>query len=141
MKPSDPQLLAIARTRAEENNFWRLLRIAVTDAGEGWIRLCMPIREGIRNADAAPVHGGAIASLLDAAVGGALGTLHEASEGGTGQVTLDLNITYLGAAREGEVYAEGRIIRKGRSIAFDEADIRDSNGGLLARGRATYYVR
>jgi uncharacterized protein (TIGR00369 family) len=141
MKPSDPRLLAAARERAAANNYWQHLRIAVTDAGEGWIRLRIPVREEIRNAAGAPVHGGAIASLLDAAVGGALGTLHESSEGGTGQVTLDMNITYLGPARDGEVYAEGRIIRKGRTIAFGEADIRNYSGELIAKGRATYLVR
>jgi acyl-CoA thioesterase len=141
VKPSDPRLLAVARERAAENNYWRHLKIEVTDAGVGWIRLRIPVRDEIRNADGAPVHGGAIASLLDAAVGGALSTLHEASEGGTGQVTLDLNITYLGPAREGEVYAEGRIIRKGRTIAFGEADIRDRDGEVIAKGRVTYFVR
>jgi uncharacterized protein (TIGR00369 family) len=140
MKPSDPGILERARARAEANQYWRHLGIGVTDAGEGWIRLRLPIREELRNASGAPVHGGAISSLLDAAVGGALSTIHEASEGGVGQATLDLNITYVGAARQGEIYAEGRIIRKGGTIAFGEADVRDSNGELLARGRATYML-
>jgi uncharacterized protein (TIGR00369 family) len=55
-------------------------------------------------------------------------------------VTLDLNITFIGAAREGEIFAEGRIIRKGGTIAFGEADIIDATGELLARGRATYMI-
>jgi uncharacterized protein (TIGR00369 family) len=140
MNPSDPEIRERARARAAENCFWSYLGIDVIDAGEGWIRLRMPVKDQLRNAVGAPMHGGAVASLLDAAVGGALGTLHEASEGGTGQATLDLNITYLAPAREGEIYGEGRILRKGGSIAFGEADIRDSRGELLARGRATYMV-
>jgi uncharacterized protein (TIGR00369 family) len=86
------------------------------------------------------MHGGAMSSLLDAAVGGALSTINEASEGGVGQATLDLNISYLGAAREGDLFAEGRIIRRGRTIAFGEADVFDAVGELLARGRVTYML-
>lgn len=140
MKQSDPELLKSAQERAAENSFWQHLGIDVVDAGEGWIRLRLPVRDELRNAAGAPMHGGAISSLLDAAVGGALGTMHRASTGGVGQVTLDLSITFIGAAREGEIFAEGRIIRKGGTIAFGEADIIDATGELLARGRATYMI-
>ena len=140
MMPSDPKILERARARAAANNYWRHLGIDVTDAGEGWIRLRLPVRDELRNSGGAPLHGGALSSLLDAAVGGALSTVHEASEGGVGQATLDLNITYIGAARQGEIYAEGRIIRKGGTIAYGEADIRDAAGELLARGRVTYML-
>lgn len=138
--PADPAILERAQARARANDYWRYLGIDVVEAGEGWIRLRLPIRDELRNGPGAPLHGGAISSLLDAAVGGALGTVNEANQGGVGQATLDLNITYIGAARAGDVFAEGRIIRKGGTIAFGEADIRDEAGGLLARGRVTYMI-
>lgn len=77
---------------------------------------------------------------MDTAVGGALSTLHEASAGGVGQTTLDLNVSFLAAVSEGDVFAEGRILRRGRSIAFGEATIPDSAGRLVAVGRATYMI-
>jgi uncharacterized protein (TIGR00369 family) len=140
MNTPDAAVLERARARANDNSYWRYLGIEVVDAGEGWIRLRLPLRDELRNAPGAPMHGGAVSSLLDAAVGGALSTVHEASQGGVGQATLDMNITYVGAAREGEVFAEGRIIRKGGTIAFGEADIRNAAGELLARGRVTYML-
>jgi uncharacterized protein (TIGR00369 family) len=73
-------------------------------------------------------------------VGGALSTLHAASEGGVGQTTLDLNVSFLASARQGNIYAEGRIIKRGRTIAFGEATITDGDGNLLAVGRATYMI-
>jgi uncharacterized protein (TIGR00369 family) len=73
------------------------------------------------------------------AVGAALATMHEASAGGVGQVTLDMNVSFIGAGT-GDVYAEGRIIRRGRSVAFGEASITDAAGKLLAVGRATYMI-
>src|SRR5438270_8676397 len=134
---ADAEILEGARERAGANSYWRLLGIEVEDAGEGWIRLRLPVRDDLRNGPGAPVHGGVLSSLIDAAVGGALGTVNESNQGGVGQATLDLNITYIGAAREGALIAEGRVIRKGGTIAFGEADIRNEAGDLLARGRVT----
>jgi acyl-CoA thioesterase len=136
---TDPRLSAV-RQRAEANRFWCFLGIEVMDAGEGWIRLRLPIRDEIRNATGAPVHGGVYGALVDAAVGGALGTLHSASEGGVGQTTLELNVSFLAGARDGALIAEGRILRRGRTIAFGETRITDESGRLVAVGRATYMI-
>jgi uncharacterized protein (TIGR00369 family) len=133
-------LLAAARERARTNLFWRYLGIEVVDAKPGWVRLRVPIRDEIKNAAGAPVHGGVYSALVDTAVGGALSTLHEASAGGVGQTTLDLNVSFLSGASEGEIFAEGRILRRGRSIAFGEATISDREGKVVAVGRATYMI-
>jgi uncharacterized protein (TIGR00369 family) len=133
-------LLAGARERARTNLFWRHLGIEVDDARPGWIRLRVPIRDELRNAATAPLHGGVYSALVDMAVGGALGTLHEESEGGTGQTTLDLNVTFIAGATGGEIFAEGQILKAGRTIAFGETRISDASGRLLALGRATYMI-
>jgi uncharacterized protein (TIGR00369 family) len=133
-------LLAAARERARTNLFWRYLGIEVVDAKPGWVRLRVPIRDEIKNAAGAPVHGGVYSALVDTAVGGALSTLHEASAGGVGQTTLDLNVSFLSGTSEGEIFAEGRILRRGRSIAFGEATISDREGKVVAVGRATYMI-
>jgi uncharacterized protein (TIGR00369 family) len=135
---TDP--LATVRARARDNLFWRHLGIEVEAAREGWVRLRVPIRDEIRNAPGAPLHGGVDSALVDTAVGGALSTLHEAAAGGVGQTTLDLNVSFIGSASEGAVFAEGRILKKGRTIVFGEATITDAAGRLLATGRATYMI-
>ncbi len=133
-------LLARVRDRAHTNLFWRHLGIEVDAADAGWVRLRVPVRDELRNAPGAPVHGGVYSALVDTAVGGALSTLHEAAEGGVGQTTLDLNVSFMGGASAGEIIAEGRILKRGRSIAFGEARITDAEGRLLAAGRATYMI-
>src|SRR5262245_59733217 len=133
-------LLAVTRERARTNLFWRHLGVEVDDAGEGWVRLRVPIRDELRNAVGAPVHGGVYSAIIDMAVGGALGTLHAEAQGGVGQTTLDLNVSFLAAARQGDIVAEGRIIKRGRTIAFGEATIKDGAGTLVAVGRATYMI-
>ena len=132
-------LLALARDRARSNRFWQHLGIDVVDVGEAWAKLRVKVSDELRNAPGAPVHGGVFAALTDMAVGGALSTMHEAAAGGVGQVTLDMNVSFIGAGG-GDVYAEGRILRRGRSVAFGEATITDAAGKLLAVGRATYMI-
>ena len=137
---TDGDLVARVQARAETNLFWRHLCVSVVDAKPGWVRLRVPVRDDIKNAPGAPVHGGVYSALVDMAVGGALGTLNEASEGGVGQTTLDLNVSYLAGVRDGEIFAEGRILRHGRTIAFGEVTISDGAGQTLAVGRATYMI-
>ena len=133
-------LLESVRARAHANLFWRYLGIHVEAAGEGWVRLRVPVRDELRNATGAPVHGGVLATLVDAAVGGALGTYGSAASGGVDQATLDLNVTYIAAAKGDALLAEGKIIRRGRSIAFGETRVTDTTGTLVALGRATYMI-
>lgn len=132
-------LVARVRERTEANRFWRHLGVQVRDAGEGWVRLHVPVHDGLRNAAGAPVHGGVLSALVDMAVGGALSTLHGESGGGVGQTTLDLNVSFLAAA-DGDLTAEGRILRRGRTVAFGETTIRDASDRLVAVGRATYMI-
>ena len=136
--PAD--LLTLTRERAQANLFWRYLGVQVDDAGEGWVRLRVPVTDGLRNATDAPVHGGVLGALVDMAVGGALGTTHDNAGGGVGQTTLDLNVSFLAAAGDGDILAEGRLLRRGHTIAFGEARITDGAGKLVAVGRATYML-
>ena len=136
--PEDP--LAAIRARCEDNLYWRYLGVAVEDAKPGWVRLRVDVRDELRNAAGAPVHGGVMSALVDMAVGGALGTLSDAAAGGVNQSTLDLNVSFLAAATQGPIFAEGKILRRGRTIAFGEASVTDAGGRLCAVGRATYMI-
>jgi acyl-CoA thioesterase len=135
-----PDPLTTVRERAQSNAFWRFIGVEVQDANEGWCRLRVPLRDELRNAPGAPAHGGLYSALVDMAVGGALSTMHEQAQGGVGQTTLDLNVSFLSGINEGDVIAEGRILRRGRSIAFGEATIMDQSGKIAAVGRATYMI-
>lgn len=140
MSNDDEGLLERVRERARTNNYWRHMGVEALAAEPGYAKLRVPLRDELRNADGAPVHGGVLSFLVDAAIGGALATLHEQAAGGTGQATLDLNIRFLGAARGDEIIAEGRILRRGGTIAFGEAELRDEGGDLVAKGSATYMI-
>jgi acyl-CoA thioesterase len=133
-------LLAVARDRTRLNRFWQHIGIDVVEVREGWARLRVKVRDELRNAPGAPVHGGVYAALVDAAVGCALSTVHEASSGGVGQATLELNVSYLAAARGDEIFAEGTLLKRGRSVVFGDVRVTDRDGTLVAVGRATYTI-
>lgn len=121
--------------------FWRHLDISLDEVhGVGHVTLRMPMRAELETRRPGVMHGGALASLIDATCGGAVTTLRRADdETWTGQATTDLNITYLNAATS-DVLAEGRVLRSGRAIAYVQAEIRDLEGNVVAVGRATYMI-
>jgi uncharacterized protein (TIGR00369 family) len=133
-------LLAVARDRARSNRFWQHLGIDVVDVRESWARLRVTVSDDLRNAPGAPVHGGVYAALVDAAIGCALATVNPEPAGGVGQATLDLNVSFLAAARGPAIFAEGTLLRRGRTVAFGEVRVTDDAGTLLAVGRATYLI-
>jgi uncharacterized protein (TIGR00369 family) len=93
---------------------------------------------GTRRAEV--MHGGAIASLVDAAAGAVTSTLKEPDdESWAGQATTDMNVTFLNAAT-GDVLAEGRVLRSSRSLAFVAVEVRTEDGTHVASGRATYTI-
>ncbi len=67
-------------------------------------------------------HGGVIATLLDTAMGTAARLA-----AGYPVMTLEMNVNYLSAG-EGELIAEGRVTRAGKSILFAEASVSGANG-------------
>ena len=140
MAEDHADLLERLRERARTNNFWRTLGVEVLEAAPGYANLRVPVRDDLCNADGAPLHGGVSAALVDIAVGGALSTLHDQSAGGVGQATLDTNISFIGAVRGGALIAEGRILKPGGTINFGEAELRDEEGNLVGKGRATYMI-
>lgn len=81
------------------------------------------------------VHGGVIAGLVDSVCGIALRTVKDR---GVGHVTIGLQVNYLKASGPGELYGTGRVVRNGRRTGFSEAEVRDPDGNLVAKGSATF---
>lgn len=85
------------------------------------------------------VHGGFFATLLDSVCGCAVQTTLPA---GTAYTSLDLNVSFLrGITTDtGRVVATGRVTKPGSRAAFAEAEIKDSDGRLLATATSTCLV-
>jgi acyl-coenzyme A thioesterase PaaI-like protein len=52
--------------------------------------------------------------------------------------TITMTVNYLAPAREADVFAEAKIIRRGRSIVFAEVRALSSSGELLATAQVVY---
>ncbi len=82
------------------------------------------------------VHGGAIYSLADGAMGGALYSALNEDEWGT---TVGMNIVYFRAVTSGSLACTARIIHRGDKLATLEAEI-TSDGHLVAKATGTWYI-
>jgi uncharacterized protein (TIGR00369 family) len=83
------------------------------------------------------VHGGAIASVVDAA---AFWAVFPQMERGIGLTTVEMKLNYLAPAQKGRLVAHGRCIKLGRTLALGEAHVRNGEGVLVAHGTATMMV-
>ncbi len=83
------------------------------------------------------VHGGVIASVVDAA---AYLAVFPQVENGKGLTTVEMKINYLAPVRKGKLVARGRCIKLGRTLALGEGQVKDEKGILVAHGIATLMV-
>ena len=120
--------------------YWQTLGISVESVEVGHVLLGLPMSPALGTRRTDVMHGGAIASLIDATAGASTATLRrDDDESWTGQATLDLNVTFLAAATS-DVVAEGRVLRSSRAFSFVSVDVRDAEGTLVSTGRATYTI-
>lgn len=122
--------------------FWVHLGIRMVDVEVGAATLTMSARPELGTFGRAEViHGGALASLIDAAAATAARTTRGVDEPPfQAMATTDLNVSYLAAALT-DVTAVARILRGGRTIAWADVEVRDTSDALVAVGRATLTIR
>jgi uncharacterized protein (TIGR00369 family) len=82
------------------------------------------------------VHGGAVSTLVDVAATAAAWSAAEPTGTPRG-ATIGLSVDFLRAARAGDLEADARVIRRGRSICFCEVDVRLGDE-LVAKGLVSY---
>jgi len=82
------------------------------------------------------VHGGVIMTLLDVAMATAGRSLHPEAVGG---VTVEMKTTFMQPGPpKGRLFATGVCVHRSTTMAFCEAEIRDSADRLLARAMGTF---
>jgi uncharacterized protein (TIGR00369 family) len=132
---SDAEVLAKfanAKTRPPCSDTLSLELIGV-DQARGSVRLKMVGRPEWCNPRGA-LQGGFVTAMLDEAMAIA-GIV--AGEMAFAVPTLELKTTFLRPCAAGPVEAEGRVVRWGKSAAFLEADLYDSEGRHVARASST----
>ena len=106
---------------------WTLRAI---DTEAGTIEIGFTADERFLN-PAGTVQGGFLAAMLDDTQGPAFfGMTH----GEKYAPTIDFNISFVKAARPGRFVGKGRVVSRGKTIVFTEAELFDETGDLVARG-------
>lgn len=126
--------------------FHKVIGWKVAEWGEGRTVITCPIRQDFMNRGG-NLHGGLVATLIDAAAGyAALGGPATLSDGrggdaegrGPAGATLSLTINYLGTAREGLLTIRAVRTGGGRSVAFVRIEVFAESGAVIAEGVCTY---
>jgi uncharacterized protein (TIGR00369 family) len=113
---------------------WELIAV---DPDAGTIEVAFTATEQFLN-PVGVVQGGLLSAMLDDTLGPALvATL------GPGEFapTSDLHVQFLRPARPGRLVGRGRIVRRGRDVAFMAGELADESGELVAVATATAQIR
>jgi uncharacterized protein (TIGR00369 family) len=121
---------------AQTRPYYRLLGLR-TETGQraGESKVTLQSRPELENSRG-DVHGGVVASLLDAAMGVAVRSSYPGGEGAT---TVSLTVNYLEPGR-GTLVATGRVVRAGQSLASAEASVVDVAGQRVAHAVCTMRI-
>jgi acyl-CoA thioesterase len=133
IEPLTPEQEAGIRARLAANPFIQFVGIQVPQLGQGYARFLLPFKPELANSIGL-LQGGVIAALADETVAFALYSLVKEDETIN---TVEMKINFLGAVQDGDVTAEARIAKRGRTISLGEFEVRQADR-LVAKGLCTY---
>lgn len=111
-------------------------KVLAADTERGEVTLSFEGRREFLNRHG-DLQGGILAAMLDSTVSCAvLATLPPESS----SLTLELKVSFLRPAPEGAIEATGRVLHRGRGIAFAEGALRAAGGALVATATATLRI-
>ena len=120
---------AMIRGEAPEPPVARLVGFRLLEAVPG--RAVFEMEAGPQHANPmGTLHGGILCDIADAAMGIAFASTLAEGESFT---TLELKINFLKPIWKARLRAEGRIVKRGRTVGLVECDVVDEGGSLVAR--------
>lgn len=113
---------------------WELVSI---NPEEGTVEVAFNATDAFLNPVGA-VQGGFLAAMLDDTLGPALAA---GLDPGDFAPTTDLHVQFLRPARPGRLLGRGRVVRRGREVAFLAGELLDQEGAVVAVATATAQIR
>ena len=128
----------IKRDGKRANPFFCMMGIDVVSMEPGKAELKMQVRPDMHNG-VGWLQGGMLAAIADEAMALALYPMLAETEG---IATISESTSFIKGVREGVIHAEGRVIKKGRRVAFTESEvfIQDPEKTILSRTSAAFAV-
>jgi acyl-CoA thioesterase len=118
---------------AKNTPYYKYLGIKVVEVDEGFAKLRLDFKDHLTH-PFGYFHGGAIASLADSAgINAVLTTLNDEEKA----LTLEMKINYLLPVKDAVVFAEGKVIHKGKKFAVADVDVKSDDGQLVAKAIVT----
>ena len=108
--------------------------LQVDEVDEGVGRVVVDVEDHHLNAHGS-VHGGVLATMLDAAMGTAV-----TADGRELPVTVSLTVTYLEPGRPGRLEATARVRKAGKRLLVVEGEV-SQDGAVVADALATFAVK
>ena len=129
-------IAAIEEFGRDANPFFREMDVDIVSYENGAATLSMPVTGKLANG-IGWLTGGIYVSLADEAMALALISTLSPDER---SATVSLSTQFIKGVREGTIFATAKLIRKGRQIAFLEAEVADENGTVLTRCQGSFLV-
>jgi uncharacterized protein (TIGR00369 family) len=123
------------RTRAKANDVpvAHLIGFEAKEIGDG--RATVTLTAGPQHANPmGTLHGGILCDIADAAMGMAFASTIMPEESFT---TVELKINFFRPVWEACLKAQGKVVRRGRSLGYVECEITDERGQLVAKAAST----
>lgn len=118
------------------SNFNRHLRMTILEWAPGRAVVALDMDEWMRNRHGT-LHGGSIATLVDAA-GGYAGCFCTVPGNARMQATLSLTTNFLAPGKGPRVIARAQICGGGKRVFNSRVEVEDSDGSPIAIGQAVY---
>lgn len=123
------------KTRAEANDVpvAHLIGFEAKEIAAG--RATVTLAAGPQHANPmGTLHGGILCDIADAAMGMAFASTLAPEESFT---TVELKINFFRPVWEARLKAEGKVVRRGRSLGYVECEVTDERGQLIAKAAST----
>ena len=122
-----------ARAKANDVPVARQIGFEAKEIADG--RATVTLAAGPQHANPmGTLHGGIRCDIADAAMGMAFASMLAPGESFT---TVELKINFFRPVWEAHLTAEGKVVRRGRSIGYVECEVTDERGQLIARAAST----
>jgi uncharacterized protein (TIGR00369 family) len=114
----------------------KLIGFELAEAGDG--RAVVTLEAGQQHTNPmGTLHGGILCDIADTAMGIAFTSTLAASESFT---TVELKINFFRPVWKAQLRAEGKVVRRGKTVGYVECEISDENGRAIAKASSTCLV-
>ena len=136
MRKLNPEYVEVVRSGANGCPYFSLLSMSIKELRIGGCLMEIQVDEKHMQPFGL-VHGGAFASIIDAAT---FWAVYPEVDEKNGMTSVDLKLNYLAPSSKGKLIARGRRIKLGKTLGLGEAEVTDEDGRILAHGVSTLMI-